>query len=575
MNFDSRTGEISGVPGIGDIGTSPGIVISVSDNKATVSLEAFTVTVVPLSNRPPTIAGAPSTTAIVGQAYVFQASGADLDADRLVYDIVGKPRWAEFDTATGRLQGTPTNADIGSTGAISIGVSDGRERASLAAFSILVQPIVPPAPAPSAPSSGPSSGTGSTPSSPASPAPLPAGTQGPGSPAQPPSPSPPQPPTSADPVSTTASPPESARPNRAPLLSGAAPPSARAGSPYSFRPTATDPDGDRLVFSISNRPAWAAFDAATGTLSGTPARSDVGLASNVVIAASDGDATTFLPAFSIRVEADNRAPSISGSPTTSITVGAAYSFVPAATDADGDRLTFSILNRPAWASFDPASGRLAGTPAASNVGTTTGVVITASDGISSTQLPAFDLRVVASNRAPVISGIAPTAVDAGRAYSFSPSAVDADGDPLTFTISNRPNWASFDTRSGRLSGTPAATDVGTFTAIGISVSDGRATDSLQPFTITVRAGTTSPVTLEWAPPTTNSDGSPLTDLAGYRLRYGTSASSLDRSVDIPNGGLTSYVVEGLAPGVWYFVLRAYNRRGAEGLPSNLTSTAVN
>jgi hypothetical protein len=455
MSLDFRTGELSGVPGVGDVGVSSGIVISVSDNKATVSLEAFTVTVVPPSNRPPTIAGSPSTTAIVGQAYVFQASGADPDADRLVYDIVDKPRWAEFDTATGRLQGTPTNADVGSTGAISIGVSDGRFRTTLEAFSIQVQPIIPPAPA-------------------ASSVPRAAEPQGPASSAQPPSP--------PDPSTTTSTAPETAR--------------------------------------------------------------------------------------------QNRAPSISGAPMTSITVGSAYAFVPVATDADGDRLTFSILNRPAWASFDPASGRLAGIPATSSVGTTTGVVIMASDGTSSARLPAFDLRVVASNRSPVISGSPPTTVDAGRAYSFSPSAEDADDDPLTFTVSNRPSWASFDSRTGRLAGTPAATDVGSFSGIGISVSDGRATDSLQAFTITVRAGTTSSITLDWDPPTTNSDGTPLTDLAGYRLRYGTSPASLGQLVDIPNSSLTSYVVDGLTPGVWYFVLRAYNRRGAEGLPSDLTSGAV-
>jgi hypothetical protein len=233
MSLDFRTGELSGVPGIGDIGISPGIVISVSDNKATVSLEAFTVTVVPPSNRPPTIAGSPSTTAIVGQAYVFQASGADPDADRLVYDIVDKPRWAEFDTATGRLQGTPTTADVGSTGAISIGVSDGRLRTTLEVFSILVQPIIPPAPA-------------------ASSAPGAAEPQGPASSPQLPSPTSPSPPTST--------PPETARRNRAPSISGAPMTSITVGSAYAFVPVATDADGDRLTFSILNRPAWASFD---------------------------------------------------------------------------------------------------------------------------------------------------------------------------------------------------------------------------------------------------------------------------------------------------------------------------
>jgi hypothetical protein len=66
----------------------------------------------------------------------------------------------------------------------------------------------------------------------------------------------------------------------------------------------------------------------------------------------------------------------------------------------------------------------------------------------------------------------------------------------------------------------------------------------------------------------------LRDLAGYRLRYGTSTASLDRVVDIRNAGLSTYVLDGLAPGVWYFVLRAYNRSGTEGLPSNMASRAL-
>ena len=74
--------------------------------------------------------------------------------------------------------------------------------------------------------------------------------------------------------------------------------SARVSEPYAFRPTATDADGDRLTFSIQRKPAWATFDTTDGTLYGTPAATDVGTASNVVIGVSDGQATATLPAFS-------------------------------------------------------------------------------------------------------------------------------------------------------------------------------------------------------------------------------------------------------------------------------------
>jgi hypothetical protein len=60
--------------------------------------------------------------------------------------------------------------------------------------------------------------------------------------------------------------------------------------------------------------------------------------------------------------AANRAPSISGTPPTTATVGRAYSFTPTASDPDGQVLKFSINWKPAWASFSKTTGRLSGTP---------------------------------------------------------------------------------------------------------------------------------------------------------------------------------------------------------------------
>ena len=88
-----------------------------------------------------------------------------------------------------------------------------------------------------------------------------------------------------------------------------------------------------------------------------------------------------------------------------MTTGTAYSFTPSATDADGNPLTYSIANKPAWASFSTSTGRLSGTPAASNVGTYANIVISVSDGRASASLPAFAINVQElPNRAPTIGG---------------------------------------------------------------------------------------------------------------------------------------------------------------------------
>lgn len=275
--------------------------------------------------------------------------------------------------------------------------------------------------------------------------------------------------------------------------------------------------------------------------------------------------------------APNRPPQIAGAPATTAQVGAAYAFHPTASDADGNTLSFQISNRPSWAAFDTASGALTGTPASNDVGTNGSIVISVGDGTTSTSLPAFSIQVQAApqtNLPPTISGTPTTGVLAGQAYNFQPSASDPNGDGLTYSISNRPAWASFNTSTGRLYGTPAAGDVGAYSGIVIRVSDGTTTVSLAAFTVTVTQVANGTATISWVPPTQNTDGSPLTDLGGYRIYYGTSASNLNQTIDVTNPGLATYVVQNLSPATWYFYVRAYRIDGTESAPSNIGSKLI-
>jgi hypothetical protein len=274
----------------------------------------------------------------------------------------------------------------------------------------------------------------------------------------------------------------------------------------------------------------------------------------------------------------NNAPTISGSPPTSVTAGIQYSFTPSASDADGDSLTFSVLNPPAWATFTDATGRLRGTPGAGNVGTYNDIVISVSDGKTTTALPAFSVTVnntpPPANTPPTISGTPSTSVMQDQPYAFTPTANDANGDALSFTASGVPGWASFNGSTGRLSGTPDAADVGVYANIIISVTDGQATRSLPAFAITVVATATGSVTLSWTAPTQNTDGSPLTDLAGYRIYWGTSQSNLTNSVTLTNPGVTTYVVGQLTPATWYFAATARNNAGLESAFSNIATRTI-
>ena len=83
------------------------------------------------------------------------------------------------------------------------------------------------------------------------------------------------------------------------------------------------------------------------------------------------------------------------------------------------------------------------------------------------------------------------------------------------------------------------------------------------------------VTLNWTPPTENTDGSPLTNLAGYDIHYGTASGDYTQSVSVSNPGLATYVVDNLDPGIYYFSIAAVNSTGAESPLSPEVSMTVN
>ena len=277
---------------------------------------------------------------------------------------------------------------------------------------------------------------------------------------------------------------------------------------------------------------------------------------------------------SCQAKGRNDPPTIGGIPSTQATVGQAYSFTPTAADPEGESLTFSIVNRPTWLSFSNSTGRLSGVPASSAAGEYVEIRIQVSDGRSTATLGPFSITVLDANRAPNISGAPPTAAREGQFYEFRPTATDADGDTLTFSIVNRPAWATFNSATGRLSGTPGTGTVGTFANITIRVSDGTLGASLSPFSIVVAQVSSGSVTLSWQPPTQRADGSPLINLAGYRVRYGTTPGSYPNTRQIANAGVTTLVIENLPAGTYYFVITAYDTSGIESEYSAVVSKLI-
>jgi hypothetical protein len=140
----------------------------------------------------------------------------------------------------------------------------------------------------------------------------------------------------------------------------------------------------------------------------------------------------------------SQAPTISGSPATTVVAGSAYSFTPTVTDPSGGALVFSIKNMPSWAAFDTQTGQLSGTPTSTDVGYDANVEISVSEGTFTEALPAFGITVTAASSS---TGTAPTV-----SLSASSTSVTSGGSTsLSWTSTN----ASSCTASGGWSGAEA------------------------------------------------------------------------------------------------------------------------
>jgi hypothetical protein len=87
-------------------------------------------------------------------------------------------------------------------------------------------------------------------------------------------------------------------------------------------------------------------------------------------------------------------------------------------------------------------------------------------------------------------------------------------------------------------------------------------------------GSTGSATLTWQAPDTNIDGTALTNLAGYYIHYGTDTANLDQLVKISTVGISTYVIDNLASGTYYFAVSSYTATGVESALSAVVSINI-
>lgn len=309
--------------------------------------------------------------------------------------------------------------------------------------------------------------------------------------------------------------------NTAPVFTSSPATTANEDAAYAYAVATTDAQGDAATVTATSLPSWLTF--ANGVLSGTPTQANVGTHA-VTLTAADPSGAQTSQSFTITVAEINDAPVFTTTPSAAATAGTAYAYAPAASDEEGQTVSYAATSLPSWLSF--SGGGLSGTPGTADVGEHT-VVLTATDAGGKTTTQSFAIAVAAAvNNPPVFTSTPATTVNEKTAYSYAPSATDDGGQPLVFAATTLPSWLAFS--GGVLSGTPGQADVGAHAAT-LTATDADGAVTTQTFTVTVTDVNDAPVF---------TSGQPGNVVAGQAFSFGVSAGD-------PEGGRLSFTATGL------------------------------
>ena len=269
-------------------------------------------------------------------------------------------------------------------------------------------------------------------------------------------------------------------PNTAPTLNAIGNQTVNEGTLLSFTATATDPDaGQTLTFSLAAGAPTGAAITTGGAFTWTPTEAQGPGVYPITVEVTDGTATDS-ETIQVTVNEVNLAPVLDPIGPQSGAVGVAVTFDANATDADvpANTLTFSLgAGAPAGATIDPNTGAFSWTP--SGAGTFNVTVIVTDNGTPQlNDSEEIAITVSADNAPPVLAAIGNQTVNEGELLSFTASATDADGDPVTFSLgAGAPSGAAIDANSGAFTWTPTEAQGPGSYMITVIASDGTLQDS--------------------------------------------------------------------------------------------------
>ncbi|QDT46981.1 tRNA(Glu)-specific nuclease WapA precursor [Symmachiella dynata] len=425
-------------------------------------------------NVAPTIAPIPDLTRAAGETYQFRAYGSDTDGDALTYELSGEPAGMTINPVSGDIEWLTTIDDIGTYADITVTVTDPYGLSASETFDLKI--IAPP-----------TSGGGSN-------------------------------------------------QNGGPHITSTGGSLAIVGEQYTYQATATDPDGDILLWSLETDVANMEINPTTGELLWTPDASQIGTVSFSILV-SDPYGAWSLQDIHVAVMDNNLPPQFTSTPPASGHSDEDYTYNVTATDPEEETLTFSLSDGPSGMTINPNTGVLTWTPTGEG---TFDVVVTVADPSGYAVHQDYDLTIFApaANLPPQITSTAVLTGMVGTAYSYQVTATDPEDDTLEFSLGGTPpSGMSIDPDTGLLSWTPTSgqTGLNTFEVI---VSDGNDTDT-QYLGISIRDNTAPTITTIPDATVTAGNGYQYDVLAadadGDALTYSISGEPTGMTIDADTG----------------------------------------
>ncbi len=203
--------------------------------------------------------------------------------------------------------------------------------------------------------------------------------------------------------------------NSAPVLAAIGDQSSTVGTAVSVSPSASDTNSDTISWSATGLPTGLSINSSTGAITGTPSAAG---SYSTSVSISDGNGGSDSESLTWTVVVGNAAPVLTPIEDRSATVDVAVSFTPAASDANGDTISYAATGLPSGLSINAGSGAITGTPSALGI---YAVTITVTDPDSASDTQSFDWT------------ISEAAVAAGSDDDDTPSRPNANAQVVTMT----------------------------------------------------------------------------------------------------------------------------------------------